>query len=210
MAITFNHNTSVISLTAPETNLLLMQDLIDAIRVEEQSELGIQYPSIAEATGKTDLGGGVISDITITLLDSWQIEHLSGSYQAVIKGGQIVGGLGGNPIKYIAGVQVKMIQSTAGIIATVTTGSGVTEQDKLDIADKVWDELMTDHTIQDSFSDIVNIIKSSQINKRVTNEILKTITLYKDDGNTILKEFDYSENNNGEIISIIPKSTTPS
>lgn len=128
MAITFNHNTSVISLTAPETNLLLMQDLIDAIRVEEQSELGIQYPSIAEATGKTDIGGGVVSDITITLTDNWQIAHAPGNYQAVLKGGQVVGGLGANPIKYVPGVQIKLIQSVAGTI--VATGSGLSnEQD---------------------------------------------------------------------------------
>lgn len=130
MAIVFDHDNRIISLTAPHTTLLLMQDLIDAIRAEEASETGLQYPKIADATGKTDIGGGVVSDITITLTDNWQIAHTPGSYQAVLKGGQVVGGLGGNPIKYVPGVQVKLIQSVAGSIATVITGSGLSiEQD---------------------------------------------------------------------------------
>lgn len=136
MAISFDHVNSVIGLTSPHTTLLLMQDLINAIRDEEASDKGIQYPKIADAEGKIDIGGGVVGDITITLLDIWQIKHTAGSYQALLKGGQVVGGLGGNPIAYVAGVQVKMIQSLAGTI--VATGSGVTEQDKLDIADRVW------------------------------------------------------------------------
>lgn len=136
MAIAFDHDNQIISLSSPHTTLLLMQDLIDAIRTEEASEPGLQYAKIADATGKTDIGGGVVSDITITLLNNWQIEHAPGSYQAVLKGGQVVGGLGGNPIKYVAGVQVKLIQSVAGTI--VATGSGVTAQDKTDIVNGVW------------------------------------------------------------------------
>jgi len=134
MSIAFDQNNSIINLTAPHTTLLLMQDLINAIRDEEASDRGIQYPKIADAEGKIDIGDGVAGDITITLLDIWQIKHAAGAYQASLKGGQVVGGLGGNPIAYVAGVQVKMIQSVAGII--VATGSGVTEQDKTDIAEK--------------------------------------------------------------------------
>ncbi len=135
MAIVFDHTTSIIALTAPHTTLLLMQDLIDAIRDEEFTDVGIQYPKIANAEGKIDIGGGVVGDITIALMDSWQIEHEAGFYQAILKGGQVVGGLGGNPIAYVAGVQVKMIQSIAGVISIVATGSAVTEQDKIDIAE---------------------------------------------------------------------------
>ena len=135
MAILFDHTTSIIALTAPHTTLLLMQDLIDAIRDEEFTDVGIQYPKIANAEGKIDIGGGVVGDITIALMDSWQIEHEAGFYQAILKGGQVVGGLGGNPIAYVAGVQVKMIQSIAGVISIVATGSAVTEQDKIDIAE---------------------------------------------------------------------------
>ena len=131
MAIIFDHDTSLIRLTSPQTTLLLMQDLINEIRIEEASERGIQYLKIAEGEGKVDIGGGVASDITVTLLDSWQIQHTQGGYQAIIKGGQVVGGLNDNPISYVAGVQVKMIQSVAGIISVVTTGSGLSsEQDE--------------------------------------------------------------------------------
>lgn len=149
MAILFNHNSSVISLTSPHTTLLLMQDLIDSIRDEEASDRGMQYPKIADAEGKVDIGGGVVGDITVTLLDSWQIEHAVGSYQALLKGGQVVGGLGGNPIAYVPGVQIKMIQSLAGTI--VATGSGVTDQDKNDIINGIWESNLTDYTTNGTY-----------------------------------------------------------
>lgn len=149
MAILFNHNSSVISLTSPHTTLLLMQDLINSIRDEEASDRGIQYPKIADAEGKVDIGDGVVGDITVTLLDSWQIEHAVGSYQALLKGGQVVGGLGGNPIAYVPGVQIKMIQSLAGTI--VATGSGVTDQDKNDIINGIWESNLTDYTTNGTY-----------------------------------------------------------
>ena len=47
--------------------------------------------------------------------------------------------------------QVQVIPTNSAGLQIVSTGSGVTEQDKLDIADRVWDEDITGHTNTDSF-----------------------------------------------------------
>lgn len=127
MAITFDYTNKQIVLTAPETTTLTAQDLINAIRDQEDSEEGIQYGKIADASGKADLGGGVSTGITIELVSPWQLKHYDTGtpYQATIKDGNLVGGLGGNPVAYVDNVQVKIIQSAAGTISTVTSGSGL-------------------------------------------------------------------------------------
>jgi hypothetical protein len=58
MAIEFDQQQQLISITSPQ-DTLLCQDLINAIREEEASERGILYDQIATASGKEDLGGGV-------------------------------------------------------------------------------------------------------------------------------------------------------
>lgn len=125
MAITPDYGTKLIQLTSPHNTSLDMQDLINAIRDAEETEEGIQYAPIAvKATGKFDLGE-VISDISITLSPEWQIKYPDGAYQAVMLGGQVIGGVGGIPVAYSAGVNVRQLQSSAGVIATVTSGSGL-------------------------------------------------------------------------------------
>ncbi|KYK22697.1 hypothetical protein AYK24_00285 [Thermoplasmatales archaeon SG8-52-4] len=47
--------------------------------------------------------------------------------------------------------QVQVIPTNSAGLIAVNTGSGVTEQDKLDIADRVWDESKDDHTTIDTF-----------------------------------------------------------
>ena len=177
MAITFDYQNSIINLTSPETENLLMQNLINAIRTAEVSDEGMQYEKIASGEGKIDIGGGVVSDITVTLLGDWQIKHAAGSYQAILSGGQVVGGLGDNPVAYVAGVQVKMIQSTAGIIATVNTGSGLTPEEQIRLKD----------------------IHQANYNKRtVTSDV---ITIFEDDKITVKKEFD----TNADLTEITPR-----
>jgi len=51
----------------------------------------------------------------------------------------------------------------------------------------------------------VKDIHITQMNKRITNESVKTITTYEDDQTTIRKVFDYIENAEGEIIEIAPQ-----
>ena len=65
-----------------------------------------------------------------------------------------MGGLGGNPIAYTAGVQVKLVQSAASTIVN-TGGSALTneEHDRLmtgldvTVPAAVWEEVMLNHAV---------------------------------------------------------------
>ena len=51
--------------------------------------------------------------------------------------------------------QVQVIPTNSAGLQTVITGSGVTEQDKLDIADRVWDEATSGHATAGTFGESV-------------------------------------------------------
>lgn len=132
MGIEFDHTNHLINITSPQ-NTLSCQELINAIREEEASSTGIMYPQIATASGKEDLGAGVTVGMTVNLISPWQVKFWAGNYIAKVAGGNLVGGLGGDPIAYSAGVQVLLVQSAASTIVTQSTGSGLSadEHDKL-------------------------------------------------------------------------------
>ena len=128
VAITFDHNNSLINITSPQ-NTLSCQDLLNAIRTEEASATGIWYEQIATASGKEDLGSGVNVGMTVALIEPWQVKFWAGNYIAKVAGGNLVGGLGGDPIAYSAGVQVLLVQSAASTIVTQSTGSGLSAEE---------------------------------------------------------------------------------
>ena len=97
MALVFNYYTQIIDVTSPQTDIDA-QDLINEIRNAEDNWIGMAYPKIAEATGKDDLGGGVITGITIYLYPDWQIRFWEGSYTARITGGNLIGGKDDDPV----------------------------------------------------------------------------------------------------------------
>ena len=131
MAITFDHPNQRIVLTSPTTSVT-MQELINAIREEEESERGITYPSIATASGKDALGGGVYIAITVNLKDPWQIEPYAGAYTLSIGEGNLVSSRADGDVTYfISGSpQIEIRSSAAGVISVVSSGSGLSaEQD---------------------------------------------------------------------------------
>ena len=134
MAIEFDHEEHLINITSPQ-NTLSCQELINAIRTEEASATGIVYPQIATASGKEDLGSGVTVGMTINLISPWQVKFWSGNYIAKIAGGNLVGGISGDPVAYSAGVQVLLVQSAASTIVT-NDGSSVPTADE--VATAVW------------------------------------------------------------------------
>ncbi|OGJ21907.1 MAG: hypothetical protein A2804_01735 [Candidatus Pacebacteria bacterium RIFCSPHIGHO2_01_FULL_46_10] len=166
MAYVFNFYTQIIDVTNPQATVVI-QDLINEIRTQESSATGMAYPKIADAGGKDDLGGGVSTGITVTLYPDWQLRFWAGSYIADITGGNLVGGLGGNPFAYVAGVQIKVIQSAASTIVT-SGGSALTtaEHDKLmsgldaTIPPAVWEELLASHQTAGTMGKAVKDIKT--------------------------------------------------
>ena len=132
-ALSFDWLNRVITVLAPDTEIL-MQDLINQIRDEEDELVNHDRPIIAAAAGKDVLDLGVQIGITLTLINNWQLafEARPGPafVQCVVKGGNLVGGLAGNPIKVTAYTQVKLLMSAASTL----TGSG----SPAEVADAVW------------------------------------------------------------------------
>jgi hypothetical protein len=135
MALSYDYSGKLIGVPQLEAAPLTLQTLINSIRTEEASERGIVESQIASAAGKDDLGGGVSVGITVNLLSTWKLNFASGAYQATIDGGNLADAL--NRINNTGSPQVLVRASAAGTITTVVSGSGVTAQDKLDIAAQV-------------------------------------------------------------------------
>lgn len=131
MALAFDHQHNLINVTGG-TALgfynLSVQSLINAIRDEEASERGILYPQIATASGKEDLGSDVYVGMSVNLISPWQVKFEEGNYIAKIAGGNLVGGISGDPVAYSAGVQTLLIQSAASTLV-VTGGSALTQEE---------------------------------------------------------------------------------
>ena len=129
MAYQFDYENSLINVTSPQTDVDV-QELLNAIRAAEADiDVGITYDQIAAASGKEDLGGGAFVGITVNLLDNWQIKFWSGDYIAKIAGGNLVGGPGGDPVAYSAGVQTLLIQSAASTLIVFEGTSGLTQDE---------------------------------------------------------------------------------
>jgi hypothetical protein len=150
MAYVFNYYTEIIDITSPQTEVDI-QELLNAIRDAEDNFTGMAYGQIAVAGGKDDLGGGVITGITLRLLPNWQLRFWAGTYTAYIINGNLVGGPGDQPVAFTAGVQIVLVQSAS---STIVNAGGLTqeEHDKLmtgldvSIPDAVWDELLASHS----------------------------------------------------------------
>jgi hypothetical protein len=95
--------------------------LYDCIKLAQASEEGIINEQIGSGSGLQALGPGVQTGLTVELLGAWQLQFPTGNYIARVAGGNLIGGPGGDPIAYSAGVQALLIQSAS---ATVVTAGG--------------------------------------------------------------------------------------
>lgn len=127
MAYSFDFENRIINVVNPQTDVDV-QDLYGACRQAEDSETGIQYAKITNASGKESLGSGVAVGLTVELL-GWQLRFWDGNYIAKITGGNLVGGVGGDPVAYSPGVQVLLIQSAASTVVQVNMGSGLSQDE---------------------------------------------------------------------------------
>jgi hypothetical protein len=89
-----------------------------AIKAAHSSEEGIIHDVVAVGSGLNTLAAGVTTGLTVELLGDWQICFPAGNYVARVGGGNLIGGPGGDPIAYSAGVQTLLIQSAASTVVT--------------------------------------------------------------------------------------------
>jgi hypothetical protein len=133
VSLTFDHVAKRIGVPQAAAQPLSLQALINAIREEEATVRGICYEQIADATGKADLGGGVLTGITLNLRSSWALQFEAGAYQATVNGGNLADALA--RIANTGSPQV-LVQSSAA--ATVVNGEGGTGPTEGAIAAAVW------------------------------------------------------------------------
>lgn len=125
---TFDFQASIIEV-APGVSDVDCVDLYLACKLAQASEEGIIYERIAAGSGLVALGGGVAVGLTVALLGNWQLRFATGNYIARVAGGNLVGGPGGDPIAYSAGVQTLLIQSAASTVVA-TGGSSLTPEER--------------------------------------------------------------------------------
>ena len=123
---TFNFSSSIIDV-AEGVSDVDCADLYLACKLSQASEEGVIYERIAAGSGLVSLGPGVEVGLTVELLGAWQLRFAPGNYVARVAGGNLVGGPGGDPIAYSAGVQTLLIQSAASTVVTADGGAGITQ-----------------------------------------------------------------------------------
>jgi len=216
MALVFNHLAQRIQITSPQT-VVLIQDLVNACRIEEASQLGIADSRIISAAGKEVLSAGVQVGITMTLLDNWQLEFWAGNYTATITGGNLVAASGDAMAYVVGGPQVEITLSAA---ATITAGAGGGAGPSASaIAQAVWDELLSSHSIGGSAGEFLARFTAARaaavdntesrmilLEKIMRNRLVLTDgssdnwVLYDDDGVTPLLTFDVADKAGNQIV----------
>lgn len=173
MAISFDYTNQLVNISADQ-DTLDCQALIDAIRAEEASEDGICYTQIATASGKESLGSGIYVGITVNLL-GWQVKPADGNYIFKIAGGNLVGGVGNDPVAYAPGVQVLLVQSAASTVVVTSDGLNAAQAALLETA------------AEESTKS-----RKMQTNKAIVSGDGRTVSIYDDNGTTLLHTFDVS------------------
>ncbi len=144
------HHVHVIQVDLPDTTVGI-QELINEIRDYEDELKDMDHPSVANASGKQILGGGVFVGITLELLDNWRVQFESRPgplFASVsITGGNLVtiNDFNDNPAKPSPFTVVTVTLSSS---ATLLSGGGF------------WDLLLADHRVTGSFGkSITDVMK---------------------------------------------------
>lgn len=143
MAVTIDWANSIINI--PKADLSLIQSdpyelreldtnwLRGELRDLEDDEEGRPWPRTHDHNADVTVGGITLADVLI-ILPPYTITFEDGQY------GVLLSGTNNNIVDRRNFNQVSVLsQNSAGLIVVIS-GSGVTEQDKLDIADAVWDK----------------------------------------------------------------------
>jgi hypothetical protein len=112
------------------------QEVVDIIRDSETTIDGIRLAGFANISGLVELAPSIFTAITIDLL-GWQLSWASGGVtHASVSGGNVVGGIAGDPIEDVVGGPQVTVRVSADA-TVVATGSGVLPADITAIATAV-------------------------------------------------------------------------
>ena len=108
----------------------------------EDDEEGIVHDDTHRHNAEVTVAGVTYAE-TIEIINGYKIKFDDGQYTVKLVGSN------NNLFDVDAGIlvrnQVSLVPTNSAGLIKVVSGSGVTEQDKLDIADRIWDELGADH-----------------------------------------------------------------
>jgi len=155
MAISIDWITSVISV--PQSYLTLVSGTIYTfdtnqfrldLKAIEASIEGMGFLKTHIHNTEVTVAGTTFAR-TVEILAPYSVEFEDGQYTVILEGSN-------NNVFDVANNilvqnQVQIISTNSAGLITVVSGSGVTPQDKLDIADRVWDEDVADHVTPATF-----------------------------------------------------------
>jgi len=130
MAIVPNYYDQVVYITSPTTSVTV-QELLNALRAAEDTPEGLAFggpvativDGFVDASGKTTLGPGKATGITMTLHDAWYIEFWDGVLLGLVSDGNVAGGLDSRPVRCALGSADTVLQLGA-VDTTIVAGNG--------------------------------------------------------------------------------------
>lgn len=121
---------------------------LDLKSLEDDPE-GMPFLDTHRHNAEVVLGGMILASV-VEIINGYTITFEDGIYAVSLVGANH------NILDVVNLNSVSLRSSNSAGLQTVVSGSGVTEQDKLDIADRVWDEIAAQHTDSGSLSDIIS------------------------------------------------------
>jgi len=154
----------------------------------EDDEEGMPFPDTHRHNAEVTVAGVTYAQ-TLEIINGYSITFEDGQYSVRLAGSN------NNFFDVENGIlnqnQVQVISTNSAGLQIVTQGSGVTEQDKLDIADRVWDEPRSSHTSSGTFGEaLANILKVEKGRWKIVNN---QMIIYDEDGTTPLYTFNLKD-----------------
>lgn len=170
--VTFDGSNKLIIVNNGITSLSVKTDIYGEWKLWVLDSDNAKYEQAFRVIGGDEIGGGIFVDGTYFLLNGWRIRPYEGNHVLSINGNLYVDG-GGSVVVQTVGnynVLVNLVTSNIVSLVTVATGSGVTPQDKTDIATAVKNTLGTDFAaipgaiqtqLDDDFSNIPSAVHTA-------------------------------------------------
>ena len=168
---------------------LPVEDFYTAIKEAQASEAGIVFEPISYASGLDELDEGIQTFITVSLEDEWEVKTLKTSGKFTTRGGNIVKDNKKDPFLDNPNVTYIGFFSQAGVKTTTEVGSGVNEEDIVDIVrrtkDAIYEEITGDYNLKQH----LNIQTNS--NNTLTDDGIGGAVIFKSDGTTPSLTYSY-------------------
>lgn len=115
---------------------MLVENLWTAIKEAQAETEGISYDQIATGSGLNELGTGVNTFLTVTLLSNWEVNTLKTSGKFEVSGGNLIRDDGADPFRDNPSITYIAFLSQAGIATQIETGvSGLTAEESAQLND---------------------------------------------------------------------------